>query len=114
MESLSSWAPQPKAQPEPPIAHAPKPIGVMYKSELPSCLVFMVAASFLLFEQNLGTQTGNARFQIHGSNAHEVGSGSSSTSAPARAERKSSPRSSARRHRSVTRSRRLDWSLKAS
>src|SRR6266478_320774 len=28
-----------KLQPDPPIAHAPKPIGVMNKSELPSCFV---------------------------------------------------------------------------
>src|SRR5258707_8853139 len=41
MESVSSWAPQAHAQPPPPIAHAPKPIGVMCRSEFPSLLVFI-------------------------------------------------------------------------
>src|ERR1700751_3481011 len=44
-ESWSSWAPQANPQPEPPMAQAPKPIGVMYRSEFPNCLVFMVASS---------------------------------------------------------------------
>src|SRR5882724_5438420 len=45
MESLSSWAPQANSQPPPPIAHAPKPIGVMFRSEVPSCLVSMISVS---------------------------------------------------------------------
>src|ERR1700722_18680693 len=40
IESLSSCAPQPNSQ-SPPMAHAPKPMGVMFKSELPRALVFM-------------------------------------------------------------------------
>src|ERR1700722_10062508 len=47
IESLSSWPPHANSQPEPPIAHAPKPIGVMYKSEVPSCVVFMSAVSVI-------------------------------------------------------------------
>src|SRR5262245_43704714 len=39
-ESLSSWPPQANSQPEPPIAHAPNPIGVINRSELPNCFVF--------------------------------------------------------------------------
>src|ERR1700730_6921778 len=38
-DSLSSWAPQPKAHPLPPIAQAPTPIGVSFISLLPSCFV---------------------------------------------------------------------------
>src|SRR5262249_4854665 len=41
MDALSSWSPQPNCQPEPPIAQAPKPTGVMLRSELPNGLVFM-------------------------------------------------------------------------
>src|SRR5262249_9673169 len=44
-ESLSSWAPQANSQPAPPIAQAPKPIGVMDRSEFPSRFVFMVSPS---------------------------------------------------------------------
>src|SRR5262245_24376199 len=47
MESRSSWAPQANSQPPPPIAHAPKPIGVMNRSEFPSRFVFMVSPSLL-------------------------------------------------------------------
>src|SRR5205807_5736171 len=47
MESLSSWDPQANSQPDPPIAHAPKPIGVINRSEFPSRFVFM----FALFSQ---------------------------------------------------------------
>src|SRR2546427_9855339 len=47
-ESMSSWPPQANPQPPPPIAQAPKPIGVMNRSEFPSCLVFMVVISFSL------------------------------------------------------------------
>src|SRR5687768_16873398 len=36
IESLSSCGPQPKSQSPPPIAHAPKPIGVISRSEFPS------------------------------------------------------------------------------
>src|SRR5260370_36440172 len=39
MESLSSCGPHAKAQSPPPIAHAPKPMGVRCKSELPSCFL---------------------------------------------------------------------------
>src|ERR1700733_6538488 len=46
MESLSSWLPQPNSQPEPPIAQAPNPIGVINKSELPSRRVSTIAPSF--------------------------------------------------------------------
>ena len=45
MESLSSWAPQANSQPAPPMAHAPKPIGVMNKSEFPSRFVLIVTLS---------------------------------------------------------------------
>jgi hypothetical protein len=38
-------APQANSQPEPPMAQAPKPIGVMNRSEFPSCFVFMVRLS---------------------------------------------------------------------
>jgi hypothetical protein len=41
-ESRSACDPQPNSQPEPPIAQAPKPIGVMSRSELPSRGVFIV------------------------------------------------------------------------
>src|ERR1700733_15168434 len=41
-ELLSSWAPQPNSPPEPPMAQAPNPIGVMNRSELPNRLVFMI------------------------------------------------------------------------
>src|SRR6266576_2540429 len=41
IDALSSWSPQPNSQPEPPIAQAPKPMGVMPKSELPRRFVFM-------------------------------------------------------------------------
>ena len=47
IESRSSWAPQANSQPDPPIAHAPKPIGVMIRSEFPSRFVFMIALSFV-------------------------------------------------------------------
>src|SRR6266404_1992701 len=40
-DCLSSCSPQPNSQPDPPIAHAPKPTGVIDKSELPSFLVFI-------------------------------------------------------------------------
>src|SRR6266404_1039250 len=40
-DCLSSCSPQPNSQPDPPIAQAPKPTGVMDKSELPSCFVLM-------------------------------------------------------------------------
>jgi hypothetical protein len=39
MESLSSCEPQAKAHPPPPMAQAPKPTGVIIKSELPSLRV---------------------------------------------------------------------------
>src|SRR5881227_4268005 len=39
-DCLSSCSPQPNSQPDPPIAQAPKPIGVMKRSDLPSRLVF--------------------------------------------------------------------------
>src|SRR5882724_8865353 len=41
MDALSSCAPQANSQPEPPMAQAPKPTGVMNRSEFPSCLVFI-------------------------------------------------------------------------
>src|SRR5437868_14929688 len=44
MESLSSWDPQANSQPPPPTAQAPKPIGVMRRSELASFLVCMAVA----------------------------------------------------------------------
>ena len=47
-ESLSSCAPQANSQPEPPMAQAPKPIGVMNRSEFPSRFVFMVSPSLSL------------------------------------------------------------------
>src|SRR5262245_29110844 len=47
MESRSSWPPQANSQPPPPMAHAPKPIGVISRSEFPSCFVFMVSPSLL-------------------------------------------------------------------
>src|SRR6266403_5868570 len=40
-DALSSCSPQPNSQPEPPMAHAPKPMDVINKSELPSCFVFI-------------------------------------------------------------------------
>src|SRR3974390_1685940 len=36
MDSLSAWGPQPNSQLPPPIAQAPKPIGVRRRSEFPS------------------------------------------------------------------------------
>src|SRR6266850_3702745 len=48
MDALSSCAPQANSQPEPPIAQAPKPTGVMNRSEFPSCFVFIVP-SVLVF-----------------------------------------------------------------
>src|SRR5438067_13566295 len=39
MESLSSCGPQAKAQSPPPMAHAPKPMGERWSSELPSCFL---------------------------------------------------------------------------
>src|SRR6266853_1319655 len=47
MDALSSCSPQANSQPAPPMAHAPKPTGVMNKSELPSCFVFMRLAVFV-------------------------------------------------------------------
>src|SRR5438067_1879054 len=44
-ESASSCGPQANAQPPPPIAQAPKPIGVMCRSELPSGRVVIAGAS---------------------------------------------------------------------
>src|SRR6516225_5570976 len=46
MESLSSWVPQANSQPDPPIAHAPKPTGVTSRSEFPSRLVSMSLSPF--------------------------------------------------------------------
>src|SRR5450432_3921811 len=43
-ESLSSCGPHEKDQSPPPIAHAPKPMGVRSRSELPSFLVSMVTS----------------------------------------------------------------------
>src|SRR5260221_8071931 len=40
-DALSSWAPQANCQPEPPMAQAPKPTGVINRSEFPSCFVFI-------------------------------------------------------------------------
>src|SRR5437762_5337075 len=45
-DALSSWSPQPNSQPEPPMAQAPKPTGVIDKSELPSCFVFISILPF--------------------------------------------------------------------
>src|SRR5438270_8354146 len=56
IESRSSWAPQANSQPPPPIAHAPKPIGVMCRSEVPSCLVSMSAVSLGLGRVHLRNQ----------------------------------------------------------
>src|SRR5437879_8782684 len=39
MESASSWGPQANSQPEPPMAHAPNPTGVILMSEFPSVRV---------------------------------------------------------------------------
>src|ERR1700730_2495438 len=39
MESLSSCGPHAKAQSPPPMAHAPKPMGESWRSELPSCFL---------------------------------------------------------------------------
>src|SRR5580700_11168869 len=41
IDSVSSCGPQAKAQPPPPMAHAPMPMGVRYMSLLPNCLVCM-------------------------------------------------------------------------
>src|SRR5438477_8348510 len=49
IDALSSCSPQPNSQPEPPIAHAPKPTGVMDKSELPSFFVFISTLLDLVF-----------------------------------------------------------------
>src|SRR2546422_10427182 len=48
MDALSSCAPQANSQPEPPMAQAPKPTGVMNRSEFPSCFVF-IGPSVLVF-----------------------------------------------------------------
>src|SRR6266581_8767294 len=47
MDALSSCSPQANSQPAPPMAQAPKPTGVMNKSELPSCFVFIGADVFV-------------------------------------------------------------------
>src|SRR5580704_16228543 len=46
MESVSSWAPQAKAQSPPPMAHAPNPTGVIIKSEFPSLRVCIFPPDF--------------------------------------------------------------------
>src|ERR1700722_3315728 len=46
MESLSSCAPQAKAHPPPPMAQAPKPTGVIIKSEFPSLRVCILPPDF--------------------------------------------------------------------
>src|SRR5580704_9533835 len=46
MESVSSWAPQAKAQSPPPMAQAPKPTGEIIKSEFPSLRVCILPPDF--------------------------------------------------------------------
>ncbi len=49
IESASSWGPQENSQSPPPIAQAPKPARVRFKSELPNCRVGKeVAVRFVL------------------------------------------------------------------
>src|ERR1700704_4079301 len=45
---LSSCSPHPTPHPDPPIAQAPKPIGVMKRSELPSCFAFISSRGFIM------------------------------------------------------------------
>src|SRR5438067_13736385 len=59
MESLSSWSPQANSQPEPPMAQAPKPIGVMNRSEFPSRFVFMVSPPLLRMDVSFQTLQGD-------------------------------------------------------
>src|SRR5438477_10832749 len=40
IDVLSSWSPQPTSQPEPPMAHAPKPMRLADKRELPGRYAF--------------------------------------------------------------------------
>src|SRR5882757_3579918 len=51
MESLSSWAPQAKAHPPPPMAQAPKPTGVIIKSEFPSLRVCILPPASMMKAQ---------------------------------------------------------------
>src|SRR5438309_10504388 len=64
-ESLSSWAPQAKAHPPPPMAHAPNPTGVMCRSELPSRRVCMTASQLAV-----GLATGDAYMALYA--AHRI------------------------------------------
>src|SRR6266446_5678289 len=64
MESLSSWAPQANSQPPPPIAQAPKPTGVINRSEVPSRFVFMVPLSPSLTQVPLEVAAGRQRFVL--------------------------------------------------
>src|SRR5438874_1240891 len=55
MESSSSCGPHANAQPAPPMAHAPTPMGVMFKSLLPSCLVCISRITqYIETSRNLG------------------------------------------------------------
>src|SRR5689334_2668447 len=49
MESTSSCGPQANAQPLPPMAHAPMPIGVIFRSLLPSRFSCIVSTHFQQF-----------------------------------------------------------------
>src|ERR1700674_738827 len=62
MESLSSCAPHPHCQPPPPIAHAPYPTGVMFKSELPNR---RVSISNLLGRASQGSKVYRTWFNQH-------------------------------------------------
>src|SRR5579875_3528334 len=68
-ESLSSCEPQAYCQLPPPIAQAPKPIGVRWRSELPSCLVWLsVCVAVLISNLDAATvrsTTGYLRLQRH-------------------------------------------------
>src|SRR2546430_2450497 len=50
MDSSSSCGPQANAHPPPPMAHAPTPMGVRFKSLLPSCLVFICGVPTIITE----------------------------------------------------------------
>ena len=50
IDSSSSCGPQPNAHPPPPIAQAPTPRGVRFKSLFPSCLVFICGVSTIITE----------------------------------------------------------------
>src|SRR5688572_11199897 len=74
MLSVSSWAPQANAQPPPPMAHAPKPIGVICRSELPSRRVCILTSYHVPYATHRIDQRGRPHAPIARTRAAPEGS----------------------------------------